>query len=124
MGTYVFPYIAAAGQTDTQSAQYPFYVSSCLCLLSAALAFLLPHIGQDTITLEDRRFRAYLESKGWDTRQLGLGKSSSESDVEVIGAAAAASLDKGDKETAPAAVEHDRAPQVDPLGGMAKYHAG
>ena len=60
------------------SAQYPFYVSSSLCLLSAALAlFCLPHIGQDTIQLEDQRFREYLESKGWDTRQLGLRKGES-----------------------------------------------
>ena len=41
-------------------------------MLSAFLAlFLLPHIGQDTITEEDIKFRAYLESKGWDTRQMG-----------------------------------------------------
>lgn len=76
VGTWVFPYIAAAaGDNDTASAQYPFYVSSSLCILSAVLTlFCLPHIGQDTITLEDIRFRAYLESKGYDTRQLGLRK--------------------------------------------------
>jgi len=34
----------------------------------------LPHIGQDTITTEDIRFRAYLDGKGWDTGKLGLGK--------------------------------------------------
>jgi hypothetical protein len=46
--------------------------------LSAFLAvFCLPHIGQDTITTEDIKFRAYLESKGWDTRQLGLLKGES-----------------------------------------------
>lgn len=77
VGTWVFPYIIAAGGNETQSAQYPFYVSSCLCLLSAVLAYMLPHIGQDTITVEDARFRAYLESKGWDTRQLGLKKGES-----------------------------------------------
>jgi hypothetical protein len=37
----------------------------------------LPHIGQDTITTEDIKFREYLESKGWDTRQLGLLKGES-----------------------------------------------
>ncbi|KAI1079896.1 MFS general substrate transporter [Whalleya microplaca] len=78
VGTYVFPHIAAAGSNDTESAQYPFYVSSSLCILAAALAlFCLPHIGQDTITLEDAKFREYLESKGWDTRQLGLKKGES-----------------------------------------------
>jgi MFS family permease len=73
VGTKVFPYIEAAGSNDTQSAQYPFWVASSLCILSAVLAvFCLPHIGQDTITAEDIKFRAYLESKGWDTRQMGL----------------------------------------------------
>lgn len=32
---------------------------------------MLPEIGQDTITTEDVKFRAYLEEKGWDTRQMG-----------------------------------------------------
>ncbi len=74
MGTYVFPYIEAAGGSNTTaSAQYPFYVSSSLCFVSAALAFfLLPSVGQDSIELEDLRFREFLESQGWDTRQLGL----------------------------------------------------
>lgn len=76
VGTYVFPVIEKAGGSDTvASAQYPFWVSSSLCILTAAIAvFGLPHIGQDTITKEDVRFRAYLESQGWDTNQLGLGK--------------------------------------------------
>jgi hypothetical protein len=39
--------------------------------------FCLPHIGQDTITTEDIKFREYLERKGWDTRQLGLNKGES-----------------------------------------------
>ncbi|KAG6353427.1 hypothetical protein INS49_005608 [Diaporthe citri] len=76
VGTWVFPYIQAAGGDDeVASAQYPFWVSSSLCVLSAALAlFCLPHIGQDTIQLEDARFRAYLEANGYDTRQLGMNK--------------------------------------------------
>ena len=41
------------------------------------MLFGLPHIGQDTITTEDIKFRAYLESKGWDTNQLGLLKGES-----------------------------------------------
>ncbi|TQN64194.1 Glycerophosphocholine permease GIT4 [Colletotrichum shisoi] len=74
VGTWVFPYIqAAAGDDAVASAQYPFWVSSSLCVLSAALAiFCLPHIGQDTIAIEDARYRAYLEANGYDTRQLGL----------------------------------------------------
>ncbi|KYK54469.1 hypothetical protein DCS_06427 [Drechmeria coniospora] len=72
IGTLVFPYIQKAGGNKTQSAQYPFWVASSLALLSALIAFLfIPNICQDTITLEDRRFREYLESQGWDTTQLG-----------------------------------------------------
>ncbi|KAH9907410.1 MFS general substrate transporter [Xylariomycetidae sp. FL2044] len=85
VGTYVFPYIQAAGGDGTRQAQYPFYVSSSLCILAAALAlFCLPHIDQDTITLEDAKFREYLESQGWDTSQLGLksGESIGSSHVE------------------------------------------
>ncbi|KAI1132899.1 putative MFS phospholipid transporter [Nemania abortiva] len=75
VGVYVFPYIEAAGGTpkDTAYYQYPFYVSSSLCIFAAALAFFfLPHIGQDTITYEDEKFREYLTANGWDVRQLGL----------------------------------------------------
>ncbi|KAJ2896708.1 major facilitator superfamily domain-containing protein [Zalerion maritima] len=75
VGTWVFPYIEKAGGDGAKSAQYPFYVSSSLCILSAILAiFCLPHIGQDTITHEDARFREFLEQNGYDTRQLGLRK--------------------------------------------------
>ena len=75
VGTYVFPIIQAnaPGGTDgVRGGQDPFFVSSSLCIFSAFLAlFLLPHIGQDTITSEDLKFRAYLEEHGWDTRQMG-----------------------------------------------------
>ncbi|KAK9444656.1 MFS phospholipid transporter Git1 [Metarhizium brunneum] len=80
VGTWVFPYIQAAGGDDkVKSAQYPFWVASSLSILSAAIAFFfIPNIGQDTITHEDVRFREFLESRGWDTAQLGLGKVDSE----------------------------------------------
>lgn len=70
----MFPYIqAAGGDNEVATAQYPFWVSSSLCILSAGLTlFCLPHIGQDTIQLEDERYRAYLEENGYDTRQLGM----------------------------------------------------
>ena len=95
VGTWVFPYVsAAAGGDDTASAQYPFFVSSSLCVASAALAlFCLPHIGQDTITLEDARFREFLERKGYDTRQLGLRKG------EVLGVVEAAEGSGSGRET-------------------------
>ncbi|KAI0483552.1 putative MFS phospholipid transporter [Xylaria cf. heliscus] len=75
VGVYVFPYIQAAGGSSSNAAyyQYPFFVSSSLCILAAALAFIfLPNVGQDTITLEDERFREFLTANGWDVRQLGL----------------------------------------------------
>lgn len=75
VGTYVFPIIqenAPGGTDSTRGGQDPFFVSSSLCMFSAVLAyFMLPHIGQDTIKTEDAKFREYLESRGWDTRQMG-----------------------------------------------------
>lgn len=89
VGTWVFPYIVAAGgESETLSAQYPFWVSSSLCVLSAVLVVVgLPHIGQDTIAEEDRKFRAYLEANGYDTRQLGLrkGEGLERAEEEVVG---------------------------------------
>ncbi|KAK8018192.1 hypothetical protein PG991_007382 [Apiospora marii] len=84
VGTLVFPFIQDAGGDDEiKRNQYPFYVSSSLCLLSAALVyFLVPEIGQDTIAKEDTDFRAHLESQGWDVRQLGLKKGDSADTLE------------------------------------------
>ncbi|KHN94423.1 MFS phospholipid transporter Git1 [Metarhizium album ARSEF 1941] len=83
IGTWVFPYIQAAGGNRVQSAQYPFWVASSLCILSAAIAFFcVPDIGQDTIADEDVRFRDYLEGQGWDTRQLGFGVDTQGSEEE------------------------------------------
>ena len=87
VGTWVFPYIiAAGGDSETLSAQYPFWVSSSLCVLSAVLVLVgLPIIGQDTIALEDAKFREYLEANGYDTRQLGMRKGGSVETWEVEG---------------------------------------
>ncbi|KAL8664834.1 MAG: hypothetical protein Q9202_002696 [Teloschistes flavicans] len=87
VGTYVFPIIqknAPGGTDSTRGGQDPFFVSSSLCLFSAGLAyFMLPHIGQDTITTEDIKFREYLESHGWDTRQMGSKEFQMRSDSSV-----------------------------------------
>ncbi|KAG8532887.1 uncharacterized protein KY384_002765 [Bacidia gigantensis] len=88
VGTYLFPIIqsnAPGGEDSVRGGQDPFFVSSSLCIFSAFLAFfLLPNIGQDTITSEDLKFRAYLEQHGWDTSQMGSkeyqGRSSSSVD--------------------------------------------
>ncbi|KAJ9233608.1 hypothetical protein DTO169E5_6984 [Paecilomyces variotii] len=72
VGTYVLPIVQKNAPNPTRSGQDPFFVSSALCIFSAALAFfLLPHIGQDTITEEDLNFRAYLEANGYDTSNMG-----------------------------------------------------
>lgn len=47
VGTYVFPVIQNNAPNEVRSGQDPFFVSSSLCIFSAALAFfLLPNIGQ------------------------------------------------------------------------------
>ncbi|DAA73406.1 TPA_exp: Uncharacterized protein A8136_4815 [Trichophyton benhamiae CBS 112371] len=72
VGTYVFPIIKDNAPNPIRAGQDPFFVSSALCLFSAALTvFLLPHIGQDTITYEDMRFRQYLQENGYDTSTMG-----------------------------------------------------
>ncbi|KAI2633386.1 putative MFS phospholipid transporter [Xylaria nigripes] len=87
VGVYVFPFIQKAGGTpaDTAYYQYPFYVSSSLAILGAALAyFCLPHIGQDTIALEDEKFREFLAANGWDVQQLGLKQKPSIDSVSTM----------------------------------------
>ena len=73
VGNYVFPeIIKAAGDDVIKQGQYPFYVSSALCIFSGFIAlFFLPHIGQDTITEEDEKFREYLMRHGYDISTLG-----------------------------------------------------
>ncbi|OJD14170.1 hypothetical protein AJ78_05457 [Emergomyces pasteurianus Ep9510] len=72
VGAYVFPIIQNNAPNPVRSGQDPFFVASSLSLFAAALAlFLLPHIGQNTITAEDERFRRYLEENGYDTSTMG-----------------------------------------------------
>lgn len=73
IGQYIFPYIQkAGGGADTiRGGQYPFFVASSLCFLSAFLVWCLPTINQDTIEKEDIKFREYLEAHGFDTTKMG-----------------------------------------------------
>ena len=72
VGTYVFPVIQADGGGDTvRGGQYPFFVASSLCFLSAFLVWCLPTINQDTIEKEDQAFRSYLVKNGFDITQMG-----------------------------------------------------
>lgn len=76
VGNYIFPHIIkAAGDDVIKQGQYPFYVSSSLCMFSGLVALIfLPNIGQDTITEEDERFRQYLIEHGYDVSTLGTKK--------------------------------------------------
>lgn len=73
VGTYIFPFLVDdAGSNVIRQGQYPFYLSSSLCIFSAIITFLfLPQITQETIEEEDNRFRAYLEENGYDTSTMG-----------------------------------------------------
>ena len=73
IGSYVFPIIEAdgGGTSTVRGGQYPFFVASSLCILSAVLVLLLPKINQDTIEREDEKFREYLEANGFDTSKMG-----------------------------------------------------
>ena len=73
VGTYIFPYlIDDAGSNVIKQGQYPFYLSSAMCIFSAIIAFVfLPTITQDTIEAEDARFRVFLEENGYDTSTMG-----------------------------------------------------
>lgn len=86
VGTHVLDilYTRYEDTDPIKAGQYPFFISSALCIFSAGLAwFLLPEIGQDTIEHEDAAFREYLEANGYDVSQLGLSPSASvESDAE------------------------------------------
>ncbi|QSS57909.1 glycerophosphoinositol permease [Histoplasma capsulatum var. duboisii H88] len=73
VGTYAFPIIQARAPNPVRAGQDPFFVASTLCMMSAVVVrFLIPHIGQDTIALEDARFRRYLEENGYDTSKMGV----------------------------------------------------
>ena len=48
IGNYIFPYLIDAGGGDetVTGGQYPFYLASALCFVSACLVWLLPRIDQ------------------------------------------------------------------------------
>nr|POE51131.1 putative metabolite transport protein [Quercus suber] len=73
VGSYVFPVIESdGGGPDTVlGGQLPFYVASALCFVSAFLVLLLPEITQDTIAIEDLRFKEYLIAHGFDIGKMG-----------------------------------------------------
>ena len=57
----------------------PFYVGSGMAILSALVVFFFVHpLSHDGMADEDRKFREYLEQHGYDTSQMGLVDSTSE----------------------------------------------
>jgi hypothetical protein len=65
-----------AGDDKIAAGRNPFFVASSLAFLAGGLVLLLPHIGQDTIDMEDINFREYLSSHGYDTSKMGLASTS------------------------------------------------
>ncbi|KAG7661212.1 GIT2 [[Candida] subhashii] len=90
VGTYVFPVIIRKYVNNPNpdlQLQVPFYISSCLCLFSAALAlFFIPPVAQDAINREDADFVEYLSKNGFDVTQLGEHEeiSSLDDSIEVV----------------------------------------
>ena len=72
VGGYAFPAIADhyGGLDSNEGQTVLLYVSSALCVFSALLVLLLPEITQESIALEDVRFRNYLKDNGFDPDQL------------------------------------------------------
>ncbi|KAK0223185.1 MFS Git1p-related glycerophosphoinositol and glycerophosphocholine permease [Armillaria fumosa] len=76
VGTWAFPpMIDAFGGDDTARGNTgPFWVGSGLAVLSAIVTYLfIKPLSHDGMVQEDIAFRQYLESKGYDTSQMGLG---------------------------------------------------
>ncbi|KAJ4299099.1 glycerophosphoinositol permease [Kalmusia sp. IMI 367209] len=73
----------AGGAGTIAGGRNPFFVASALAFLSGGLVLLLPHIGQDTIDMEDVSFRTYLVSHGYDTSKMGLGTPSDQSSEDI-----------------------------------------
>ena len=74
-GTWAFPPIVKAfgGDTTTRGNTGPFWIGSALALLSAAITFFfVKPLTTDGMAKEDEEFRAYLETNGYDTSQMGL----------------------------------------------------
>ncbi|GAB7352400.1 hypothetical protein MBLNU459_g2829t1 [Dothideomycetes sp. NU459] len=71
VAVWVFPYIA--GSYSLADYQNIFWVSSALAILAGIIAwFFIPEINQDTIDVEDKRFRSYLVENGYDVTLMGM----------------------------------------------------
>ncbi|KAI0051339.1 MFS general substrate transporter [Auriscalpium vulgare] len=89
VGTWAF-----GGPDSNRGNTGPFWVGSGLAIFSAIITFLfIRPLTQDGMLEEDKAFREYLESHGWDTTQMGLPEEeewtskASHSDVSIEKAA-------------------------------------
>ncbi|KAK0485179.1 MFS Git1p-related glycerophosphoinositol and glycerophosphocholine permease, partial [Armillaria novae-zelandiae] len=76
VGTWAFPPMidAFGGDDTTRGNTGPFWVGSGLAILSAIVTYLfIKPLSHDGMVQEDIAFRQYLESRGYDTSQMGLG---------------------------------------------------
>ncbi|KAK7044104.1 glycerophosphoinositol permease [Paramarasmius palmivorus] len=87
VGTWVFPAISddATRRFGTNAKEVntiPFWIGSGLAILSAltTLFFIRP-LSHDGMTEEDAKFREYLEQHGYDTSQMGLPGTTSETTI-------------------------------------------
>ncbi|KAK6438492.1 glycerophosphoinositol permease [Oleoguttula sp. CCFEE 5521] len=77
-----------ADTDPTKAGQYPFFISSAMCLLSAALCLgFLPEIGQSVIDEEDAKFKSYLAANGFDISKMGVAPSESTENIVESGKA-------------------------------------
>lgn len=85
VGTYVFPVIQKQAPNEVRAGQDPFFLASSMCIASGLITFFfLPEIGQDTITHEDARFRAYLIEQGFDVSTMGNKPKAAAEPVEAL----------------------------------------
>lgn len=88
IGTWVFPIMINdfGGPTTTKGNTGPFWVGSGLAIFSALITiFFIKPIEHDGMAKEDRLFREYLETNGYDTSQMGLIETPTESFSEEEG---------------------------------------
>ena len=70
---------AFGGPKSTRGNTGPFWVGSGLAIFSALVTFFfIRPLSHDGMADEDRKFREYLEQHGYDTSQMGLVDSTSE----------------------------------------------
>ncbi|KAF8956216.1 MFS Git1p-related glycerophosphoinositol and glycerophosphocholine permease [Flammula alnicola] len=86
VGTWMFPPIIQAfgGADSARGNTGPFWIGSGVAILSAMITMLMiKPLTTDGMENEDRKFREYLESHGYDTSAMGLPGSTTEESQSV-----------------------------------------